>query len=70
MPQPAATVRSADGRREHDDRGLPPCASAGLPPWESFPARDRQLLVRLMIQTARRQIQPHLSHPHLAVERR
>jgi hypothetical protein len=48
----------------------PPCPSPHqpqvspswtLPPWESFAAGDRQLLVRLLVQTARTQI---LVRPH------
>jgi hypothetical protein len=27
-----------------------------LPGWESFPAPDRQLLITLLVQTARRQV--------------
>jgi hypothetical protein len=28
-----------------------------LPNWESFPLPDRRLLIRLIVQTARRQVQ-------------
>lgn len=28
-----------------------------LPSWESFPLQDRHLLIRLIVQTARRQVQ-------------
>jgi hypothetical protein len=31
-------------------------ASVELPGWESFPAPDRQLLITLLVQTARRQV--------------
>jgi hypothetical protein len=30
-----------------------------LPAWESFPLADRQLLVRLLVQAARRQVPSH-----------
>lgn len=35
---------------------LPISPSGALPRWESFAAGDRQLLVRLLVQTARAQI--------------
>lgn len=31
--------------------------SQALPSWESFPLQDRHLLIRLIVQTARRQVQ-------------
>jgi len=38
--------------------GAPRRAGAGaLPRWESFPPQDRRLLVYLLLQTARRQVQ-------------
>jgi hypothetical protein len=57
MQQPAMTVRRLAGTRAHDERGVPADAGTELPRWENFPAEDRQHLVRVMIQTARRQVQ-------------
>jgi hypothetical protein len=42
-----------------DDRVAPTNPASlgpGLPAWESFPARDRQVLVLLLVQTVRRQV--------------
>ncbi len=44
-----------------DDRVAPTCpADLGptLPAWETFPTRDRQMLVRLLVQTVRHQVVP------------
>jgi hypothetical protein len=47
-PSPTAPVRAWD--RVGDPR------SGDLPRWESFPPRDRRLLVELIVQTARRRV--------------
>jgi len=39
-------------------REAPGSASSSLPQWESFALPDRRRLVGLIIQTARRQVQP------------
>jgi hypothetical protein len=65
MQQPAMTIRNLAGTPAHDACSvpLPLDASTGLPPWESFPAGDRHQLVRVLIQTARRQIPRQPAHP-------
>jgi len=58
MPQPATTSRRSAQTPDHA-AGVSQDPTAALPLWESFPAGDRQQLVRVLIQTARRQVQHH-----------
>jgi hypothetical protein len=44
-------------------------AILALPTWESFPTRDRQLLVSTIVQTARRRLQPRLTSQPSAARR-
>ena len=53
---------SADARSPRSDPGPGTSApslvgESTLPAWESFPLPDRHLLIRLIVQTARRQAQ-------------
>jgi hypothetical protein len=45
-PHPKWAPSRASGTENH-----------ALPSWESFPLQDRHLLIRLIVQTARRQVQ-------------
>jgi hypothetical protein len=57
-PLPSGPPRqiSRKGDREaHETRGG---GASALPRWESFPSPDRRRLVGLLIQAARRQMQP------------
>ncbi len=40
-----------------------------LPNWESFRSQDRDLLIRLIVQTARRQVQDGRTHPSVDATR-
>jgi hypothetical protein len=56
MQQPATTTRRGAQTADHAARASQD-PTAALPLWESFPAGDRQQVVRVLIQTARRQVQ-------------
>ncbi len=43
--------------------GASVCVGARLPGWETFAIEDRQILVRVLIHIARRQVPLHASPP-------
>jgi len=58
MQQPAMTTRRRTQMPDHGASAAGPAdPSTALPLWESFPVGDRQQVVRMLIQTARRQVQ-------------
>jgi hypothetical protein len=68
--QPYLMPRPCDSRSptRGEDR-LPICASPALPAWESFPVQDRQVLVRVLVQTAQRRIPVRPRLPERGKER-
>jgi hypothetical protein len=65
MQRPATTTRRGAQAADHAAR-VSQDPTAALLLWESFPAGDRQQVVRVLIQTARRQVQ----RQPLSVQRR
>jgi hypothetical protein len=64
-------VDSSEGDPKGNSEGRESVPSAAervsLPAWESFPTRDRQLLVKTIVQTARRQVQARPLRPASAM---
>jgi hypothetical protein len=66
MPQPSSQPAILESAKGHES--VPSAAErVSLPTWESFPTRDRQLLVKTIVQTARRQIQARPLRPPSAM---
>ena len=57
-PLPKGGPRELPRTGAREAREAPRVAASALPQWESFPSPDRLRLVGLLIQTARRQVQP------------
>jgi hypothetical protein len=57
-PPPSGAAREVNGQEARAAREAPGGGAKPLPQWESFPPPDRRRLVGLLIQTARRQVQP------------
>jgi hypothetical protein len=54
--QPTSHMPSLQASQARSNSGTCSPRSSQLPGWESFGLADRQLLIRLIVQTARRQI--------------
>jgi hypothetical protein len=57
-PLPNGASRELPTTGTQEAREVPRAAASAVPQWESFPLPDRLRLVGLLIQTARRQVQP------------
>ena len=60
-PLPSGAPREFPRTEAWVAREAPRGPTSALPSWESFPSPDRLQLVGLLIQTARRQVQPRLT---------